>query len=149
MITYILNENVQLILSSEAEFPDFGPPKAAVEGMLGERGKQYCTETLSRYSRVIFQQTTNQFNWSGRNWQSYWEHSTFQVKPLIKSARPTSPLLKSLFSQFFFLLSRSLPHLHLETRLTIRSLFLHQTKTWGWRPSSPWSRENMRKFCSR
>jgi len=36
------------LMASEAEFPDFGPPKAAVEGMLGERGKQYCTETLSR-----------------------------------------------------------------------------------------------------
>jgi len=36
------------LMASEAEFPDFGPPKTAVEGMLGERGKQYCTETLSR-----------------------------------------------------------------------------------------------------
>jgi len=36
------------LMASETEFPDFGPPKAAVEGMLGERGKQYCTETLSR-----------------------------------------------------------------------------------------------------
>jgi len=36
------------LMASEAEFPDFGPPQAAVEGMLGERGKQYCTETLSR-----------------------------------------------------------------------------------------------------
>ena len=60
MITSIQNENVQLILSSEAEFPDFGPPKAAVEGMLGERGKQYCTETLSRYTESYFnEQQTN------------------------------------------------------------------------------------------
>ena len=27
--------------------------------MLGEHGKQYCTETLSRYSRVISTNTTN------------------------------------------------------------------------------------------
>ena len=40
----------QTVLSccSEAEFPEFGPPRAAVVGMVGERGKQYCTETLSR-----------------------------------------------------------------------------------------------------
>ena len=39
-----------IILSyfSEAEFPEFGPPRAAIEGMVGERGKQYCTETLSK-----------------------------------------------------------------------------------------------------
>jgi len=36
------------LMASEAEFPEFGPPRAAIEGMVGERGKQYCTETLSK-----------------------------------------------------------------------------------------------------
>ena len=41
-------ENIKPSCCSEAEFPEFGPPRAAVVGMVGERGKQYCTETLSR-----------------------------------------------------------------------------------------------------
>jgi len=36
------------LMASEAQFPEFGPPRAGVEGRVGERGKQYCTEILSK-----------------------------------------------------------------------------------------------------
>ena len=45
-----IQKKTDLYSCSEAAFPEFGPPRGAVEGMVGERGKQYCTETLSKYT---------------------------------------------------------------------------------------------------
>merc|ERR1719507_2424459 len=47
------------LMASEAEFPEFGPPRAAVVGMVGERGKQYCTETLSKEKLEELLETLN------------------------------------------------------------------------------------------
>ena len=49
VIIVLLKYQTSLSSSSEAEFPEFGPPRAAIQGTVGERGKQYCTETLSKY----------------------------------------------------------------------------------------------------
>lgn len=47
------------LMASEAEFPEFGPPRAGVVGMVGERGKQYCTETLSKEKLEELLETLN------------------------------------------------------------------------------------------
>ena len=49
MLSNVRKYQTVLSCCSEAEFPEFGPPRAGVVGMVGERGKQYCTETLSKY----------------------------------------------------------------------------------------------------